>query len=66
MQPCHTVARDVLTEFIDETLCPLAIAQILVFFGVAVDRLIVADPQCSVPSLVSCPTVYAVSCVVYF
>jgi hypothetical protein len=33
---------------------------------VAVDRLIVADPQCSVPSFVSCPTVHAVSFVVYF
>jgi len=66
MQPGNPVARDVLTEFINETLCPLAVAEVLIQFGVAVDRLIVADPQCSVPSFVSCPTVHAVSFVVYF
>ena len=65
VQPCHAVARDVLAKLIDESLSPLAVAQILVLFGVAVDHLLVADPKSSVPSLVVCPTVHGVSCVVY-
>ena len=57
VQPCHAVARDILTELIDESLCPLAVAQILVQFGVTVDHLIVTDPQGDVPCLIVCPTV---------
>jgi hypothetical protein len=33
---------------------------------VTVDGLIVADPQCSVPGFVSCPTVHGVVCVCSF
>ena len=64
-QPCDAVACDVLAKLIDESLCPLAVAQILVCFGVAVDHLIVADPESDVPCCVVCPTVHAVSCVVF-
>jgi len=43
-QPGDAVACDVLAKLIDESLRPLAVAQILVLFGVAVDGLVVAYP----------------------
>jgi len=65
-QPGDAVACDVLTELVNVTLRPLAVTEVLVFFGVAVDHLIVADPKSDVPGGVVCPSVHAVSCVVWY
>ena len=60
-QPGDAIACDVLAKLIDVTLRPFSVPEILVFFGVAVDHLIVADPEGDVPCCVICPSVHAVS-----
>jgi len=52
VQPGNPVPCDVLTELIDVAFCPLAVAEVLVLLSMEIDRLVVVDPEGSVPSLV--------------
>jgi len=52
VQPGNPVPCDVLTELIDESFGPLAVAEVLVLLSVAVDHLFVADPEGDVPGFV--------------